>query len=119
MKPIQSFLMMYYILEQCYDYYEENDLGGFLGAISPGIFADGLPVDKAIFEDWIEITNLELLNNKNIIKKIYDFLEYYEKKYEFNFSKTTEFLIKYGNKKMVDLAIIKTEEMYKKFNYDN
>ena len=35
MRVMQSFLMFFYILDQCYEQCPENDLGGFLGSISP------------------------------------------------------------------------------------
>ena len=31
MRVMQSFLMFFYILDQCYEQCPENDLGGFLG----------------------------------------------------------------------------------------
>ena len=44
MKEMQSFLMFFYILDQCYDQCPENDLGGFLGSISPELWEDGKPM---------------------------------------------------------------------------
>lgn len=52
MKEMQSFLTFFYILDQCYEICPENDLGGFLGAISPELWADGRPIDQAVYHDW-------------------------------------------------------------------
>ena len=41
----------FYILDQSYGQCKEDDLGGFLGAISPELWGDGQPVDIAIFYD--------------------------------------------------------------------
>ena len=41
MRVMQSFLMFFYILDQCYEQCPENDLGGFLGSISPELWEDG------------------------------------------------------------------------------
>ena len=52
MRVMQSFLMFFYILDQCYEQCPENDLGGFLGSISPELWGDGKPMDKAVYNDW-------------------------------------------------------------------
>ena len=49
MKIMQSFLIFFYILDQGYSECQEDDLGGFLGVISPELWADGKPMDKSIF----------------------------------------------------------------------
>lgn len=91
MKRMQSFLMLFYILDQCYAQCQEDDLGGFLGAISPELWEDGNPMDKAVYIDWKNKINSSILNNQNIIKAICCFLEDYERKYHYNFKKTIFF----------------------------
>ena len=49
---MDSFLVFFYILEQCYILCHEDDLGGFLGAISPEIWEYGKPIDIAVYNDW-------------------------------------------------------------------
>ena len=44
-------LDFFYILDQGYNQCKKDDLGGFLGAISPELWEDGQPADKAIFND--------------------------------------------------------------------
>lgn len=56
MKVSESFLLFFYLLDQCYDICEEDDLGGFLGAISPELWGDEIPADLAILADWKNLT---------------------------------------------------------------
>ncbi len=119
MRAMQSFLIFFYILDQCYEQCEEDDLGGFLGAISPEIWEDGQPMDKSIFEDWQKISNPPTVNEHNVVKKTYDFLNYYEKQFGFKFSKTKQWLIMLDNQEVVENAILKTQVMYDKFNYNS
>jgi len=51
-EKMESFLVLFYILDQCYEMCQENDLGGFLGMISPEMLEDGKPVDTAVYVDW-------------------------------------------------------------------
>ena len=119
MRTMQSFLTFFYILDQCYEQCQEDDLGGFLGAISPEIWEDGQPMDKAIFNDWQKISNPSTINEQNVVKKTYDFLNYYEKQFGFKFAKTKQWLIMLNNQTVVENAILKTQGMYEKFNYNN
>ncbi|MCM1257749.1 MAG: hypothetical protein NC307_07830 [Roseburia sp.] len=97
MKAMQSFLFFFYILDQCYSQCKEDDLGGFLGAISPELLEDGQPIDIAIYNDWREITDPETISISNIVKKSYDFLIYYEEEYGFNFCETKQWLLSISN----------------------
>ena len=106
-------------MDQCYEQCQEDDLGGFLGAISPEIWEDGQPMDKAIFNDWQKISNPSTINEQNVVKKTYDFLNYYEKQFGFKFAKTKQWLIMLNNQTVVENAILKTQGMYEKFNYNN
>lgn len=111
--------MFFYILEQCYEQCKEDDLGGFLGSISPELWEDGQPADKAIFNDWQKISNRDTDNKQSIINKTCDFLDYYEEQFGFEFSKTKQWLIAANNQSIVENAVAKTKELYRKFNYYN
>lgn len=119
MKVMQSFLMFFYILDQCYDICSEYDLGGFLGAISPELWEDGIPIDKAIVKDWQEFSKPETIDKYNIIRKTYDFLNFYEEKFGLKFSKTKQLLITSKDQNIVENAITKTRQMYQRFDYIN
>ena len=117
MRVMQSFLMFFYILDQCYEQCPENDLGGFLGAISPELWEDGKPMDKAVYNDWKDRNDVALLNNQNIISATLDFLQFYQTKFGFDFSKTQSILENTGESEMLEKAATKTDLMYKKHNY--
>lgn len=119
MKIMQSFLIFFYILDQGYSECQEDDLGGFLGAISPELWADGQPMDKSIFNDWIKISNPETVDAGNIIKRTYDFLVHYESAFGFNFSQARQWLLLSANKEIIEKAYDKAKIMYQKFCYDN
>lgn len=119
MKVMQSFLMFFYILDQCYELCEEDDLGGFLGTISPELWKDGKPIDESVIMDWQKVCHPKTVNNSNIISKIYDFLSYYEKKFGFDFSKTKQLLFTLNNQSVIETALEKTQEMYLRFDYVN
>ena len=115
---MQSFLIFFYILDQGYDQCKEDDLGGFLGAISPELCGDGQPIDRAVFNDWERIVDLKIVDVNNIIETSYIFLEYYEQKFGFDFTKTKQWLLTVTNE-VIEKAYNETQLMYQKFRYDN
>lgn len=117
MRLMQSFLMFFYILDQCYDQCQENDLGGFLGSISPELWEDGRPIDKAVYNDWKEKNDVQTLNSQNIIKTTYDFLQYYESKFGYSFTKTKKVLGNLVGDEFIKKAQEKTDKMYQKYSY--
>lgn len=119
MKAMQSFLMFFYILDQCYDQCQENDLGGFLGSISPELWEDGRPMDKAVYNDWKDKNDIEFLNNQDIANASECFLKYYQTKLGYDFSKTKWLLRNAVNSEMIAKAIDKTNLMYQKYNYSD
>lgn len=119
MRTMQSFLMFFYILDQCYMKCRENDLGGFLGVISPELWEDGKPIDIAIYNDWKRISNPETINEDNILEKTYEFLIYYEKMFGYKFSETKQRLVKLNQKNVIEYAALCTAKMYQEFNYDD
>ena len=88
---MDSFLVFFYILEQCYILCHEDDLGGFLGAISPEIWEDGKPIDIAVYNDWqnqnapmeteIESVPKQIMNFLTDTKLILDMIFLKQKKY--------------------------------------
>ena len=57
-------LIAIYLYLDSYFHEGLEELGGFLGSLSPMIMMDGLPVDSALYEDWCEI-----INNKETLQK--------------------------------------------------
>ncbi len=119
MKLMQSFLMMFYILDMCFDQCPEDSLGGFLGAVSPELWGDGQPADKAVLHDWEQISLPETISTQNIVEKICEFLMCYEKQFGLDFSQTKRWLISQTNNTVIKKAEDKTSYMYKIFNYTN
>ena len=119
MKAMQSFLMFFYILDQCYEQCPENDMGVFLGVVSPELWEDGKPMDKAVYNDWQDQNEVALLNNKNIKNATINFLKYYQTKSGLNFSKTISIIQNTANEEMIDNAINRTNMMYLKHGYDD
>lgn len=116
---METFLIFFYILDQGYNHCKEDDLGGFLGAISPELWEDGKPADKAIFNDWQKISSPETVDAKNIIERAYAFLGYYEKEFGLNFAETKQWLLTISNKAVIEKAYDKAQIMYHKFRYNN
>lgn len=90
---MDSFFSFFHILDYCYTVWQENDLGGFLGAISPQLWEDSMPIDMAIYNDWSAGCADGDIDEENILKKIYDFLDLYEKQFGYNFSETKKILL--------------------------
>lgn len=119
MKTMESFLIMFYILDQCFDCSPEESLGGLLGAISPELWEDGQPADRAVFLDWENISHPETITAQNITEKICGFLDHYEKQFGFNFAQTKQQLLSHEADKFVVNAVKNAAGMYKKFEYLN
>ena len=45
MRYPKEFWLLFLLLDRCYTHCQEDDLGGLLGALNPGIFADGPPAE--------------------------------------------------------------------------
>ena len=119
MKTMQSFLMFFYILDQCYAHCEEDMLGAFLGAISPELWGDGLPADQAVIGTWEKVSDPKTVNEQNVVKKSYDFLTYYENRFGLMFPQTKQCLITLDHQALVKNAVERTKGMYQKHNYRN
>ena len=122
MKDMESLLMMYFILDQCYWKDQEDMMGAFLGEISPDLLTDGRPPDEADFDTWKKAIPIPIkdLTNENILQYIYSFLEDYQKEYGSGkpFEKTLKRL-KEVSEKDIREAEIKTQEAYNKYHYDD
>ena len=121
---MQSFLMLFYILDQGYDQCKkdnllDDDLGIFLGKISPELCGNGKPIDEAVLIDWEKMNKLEVVDMNNIREKIYSFLEYYEQELDYNFSETKQWLLTKTDKMTVRKAYENSRLMYVKYQYTN
>ena len=122
MKDMESLLMMYFILDQCYWKDQEDMMGAFLGEISPDLLTDGRPADEAVLGDWKKSIPIPIkdLTNENILQYIRSFLEDYQKEFGSGrpFEKTLERL-KEVSEEDIREAEIKTKEAYNKYHYDD
>lgn len=98
-----SFLVMYYVLHQIYFQRKENDLGGFLGMISPELWVDGRPADYAVFDDWRNFFRKGVADAPQY-SDIYGFLELYENEFNFDFSLTKKQLLNNSEHNMLKNA---------------
>lgn len=125
MKTMQSFLIFFYILDQCYDQcyrnkeVEEDDLPWFLGAICPELWEDGKPMDMAIFNEWQRFIDPQTVDVNNIMEKTYSFLEYYEEKSGFHFTIAKQWILATTDKTVVESAYDRAELMYERHQYDD
>ena len=122
MKDMESLLMMYFILDQCYWKDQEDMMGAFLGEISPYLLTDGRPADEAILGDWKKSIPIPIkdLTNENILQYIRSFLEDYQKEFGSGrpFEKTLKRLQQVSEEDIREAAI-KTKEAYNKYHYDD
>ena len=122
MKDMESLLMMYFILDQCYWKDQEDMMGAFLGEISPDLLVNGRPADEAVFDDWKKSVPISIkdLTSENILQYIYSFLEDNQKESRSGrpFEKRLKRL-KEVSEKDIREAEIKTQEAYNKYHYDD
>lgn len=118
MEPIQSFLTFFYILDSYYGLCKEDDLGAFLGMISPEIWTHGLPSDIAIYDDWKElIVKDACVTKENILVFGKKFLEMYAGYLEFNFEQTLNLLKNQIDPLILEQAIKKANKLCEKHQY--
>ena len=122
MKDMESLLMMYFILDQCYWKDQEDMMGAFLGEISPDLLTDGRPADEAVLGDWKKSIPIPIKNltNENILQYIRSFLEDYQKEFGSGrpFEKTLKRLQEVSEEDIREAAI-KTKTAYNKYHYDD
>jgi|MucameStandDraft_1065616.scaffolds.fasta_scaffold53466_2 hypothetical protein len=123
MRRMESFLIMHYLLRRCAEIDIDTSCGDlfltdFLSDTDPTLWADGRPMDQAIFDDWVEQTNIPHLNEKNIISAIINFLSFYEDR-GFYFGRTKEILQEIANDEMLKDAAEFSKIMYEKYSYND
>lgn len=114
---MKCFLTCFYILDHCYFINFEDDLGGILGIMSPDLLVDGKPIDTAVFKYWNDVCPDNPSSDTEFIKKVDDFLEFYEKAFGFNFKKTRELIKTPEILSYVKSAEAKAEMTCKKHDY--
>lgn len=113
---MQSFLVLFYLLDRCYAVCPEDHLGAFLGMISPELWEGGRPMDQAIYDDWKTLKR-ENRDRSRIVRAVYSFLEEYEAKYGFCFPKTKERLLRIADENTLERAYSYADERNSIFKY--
>lgn len=87
----REYLILFEILDDCYRRGANDDLPALLGEMSPNIFADGMPADTMVYDDW----RLKCQNMNGSLEwkqAIVNLLEEYEWKFHFCFEETKKIL---------------------------
>lgn len=87
MKSSETFWILFVLLERCYfstRTVETDGLGGLLGALSPELWADGLPADKAMLDDWDALPDADTLTQTAMIRRIGLFVSRYADGFAFS-----------------------------------
>lgn len=106
-----SFLIFFYILDECWQICHEDDLGGFLGAISPELLTTRMPIDMVYYDEWADFNKGYIIDSKDSLKRIYDFLEMFEKQFGFHFTETKKVLLSDITDEMIQAAIENARQM--------
>lgn len=88
MRYPKEFWLLFLFLEYCYTHCQEDDLGALLGALNPGIFADGIPADRADLAEWEDTHRDGDLCRDAFINRVISFLQDFGRRYGFDFSRT-------------------------------
>lgn len=115
--PVQSFFTMFYILDYCFQWDQDDDLGAFLGMISPDIWTNGEPSDIAIYKDWVEYTQSNTIDDVSILSGISNFLGSYMEQYGFNFQHVLQLLPQKISCQDIQDAINKSNDLCDKRGY--
>ena len=114
---MQSFILLFCILDHCYQLYSGDDLGGLLGAMSPELWADGMPIDNDIIKRWVEWRHTDEIDQSNILEEAKLFLLNYQKKFGFDFSKSISTLESLDGR-LVEEMLQRAEIIYEKHPYE-
>lgn len=114
-----SFLVFFFILEQFYIQSKNGPLGAFLGAISPELWSDQLPADKAILLDWEKECDKWSSSDDEILQISHDFLSNYEGEYELGLGATIDWLSgiikdERKSKQIVEEAVVRAQRYQNK-----
>lgn len=118
MNSVVSFFTLYYILEYCYFICKEDDLGLFLGAISPELWSDGLPMDLSVYHNWKTICESSEISKDNVLQIGIGFIEAYEKKFKECFEQTLDVMRRRVNDEVILNSILKAQHLYQSHDYD-
>lgn len=110
---MRSFLMFFYLLDQCWDRCKEDHLGVFLGMICPELWEDGRPMDQAVYLAW-----KQHCADQPIADAAYGFLEQYENRFGFDFSQTKICLRSIVDDEMLEEAKRYADRMDRKYHYE-
>lgn len=87
MKDPETFWILFVLLERCYfstRTLETDGLGGLLGALSPELWADGLPADKALLDDWDALRDTASPAQAAMLRRIGLFIDRYADGFAFS-----------------------------------
>ncbi|MCI9415734.1 MAG: hypothetical protein HFJ79_11275 [Clostridiales bacterium] len=115
--PIQSFFALFYILDYCFQWDQDDDLGAFLGMISPDIWTNGEPSDIAVYKDWVEYTQSKKIDTGSLPNGISDFLGIYMEQYGFNFYHILQLLPEKISPREIQNAINKSHDLCENKGY--
>lgn len=81
LKPLEAYIAAILFLDHIYKQTKFDDLGSLLGDMS--LLEDNLPVDFAIWEDWLEaISNKTNITKEEAFKAMQQFLQGYAQRTE-------------------------------------
>lgn len=87
MKDSETFWILFVLLERCYfstRTVETDGLGGLLGALSPELWVDGLPADKAMLDDWGALPDTGSPAQAAMLHRIGLFIDHYADGFAFS-----------------------------------
>jgi len=87
----REYLILFHILEYCFQKGVYDDLPALLGEMSPYLFSDSMPADLMVYEDW-KARSQALQTPFEWKYAIISLLESYEKEYHFCFEDAKEIL---------------------------
>lgn len=102
MRYPKEFWLLFLFLEYCYTHCQEDDLGALLGALNPGIFADGILSDRADLAEWEDTHRDGDLCRDTFIKRVISFLQDFGRRYGFDFSRTLVLLETVGEEEYAE-----------------
>ena len=100
----ESYYTMYVILDHIWpNIQNKDDIGFFLGVISPVLWRECEPIDPAIYNDWCNIIE-DNIEDASLLTAIIHFLGWYQQQYGFSFAYTIAELERVSTK--LDLAVL-------------
>ena len=119
-----DFLICFYVLDYCFfenriNMMKEDDLGVLLGEMDPNMTEDGMPIDRAVLDDWNYIVqiSIEPSNDTEFITLIDNFLKFYEENEGFSFPLARKVIKEKKYLEYMDIAKNKASATCKLYNY--